>query len=176
MKYRNKWPNYLKWLLNKPKTVGFTFFLILSFGVSHMIYQQIQILNKNKTYEMQTTLENLHQNIDQNLKSCYTTTLTLALSINDNGIPENFESIANKLLNSNRCISAMQLVPNGIIKHIYPLKGNEFALNLNVFTSPNLKKESLKSIKTKKMYFAGPLELKQGGIGIVGRLPVFKKK
>lgn len=175
MKYRNKWPNYLKWLLNKPKTVGFTFFLILSFGVSYMIYQQIQILNKNKTYEMQTTLENLHQNIDQNLKSCYTTTLTLALSINDNAIPENFESIANKLLNSNRCISAMQLVPNGIIKHIYPLKGNEFALNLNVFTSPNLKKEALKSIKTKKMYFAGPLELKQGGIGIVGRLPVFKK-
>lgn len=175
MEYQNKWPNYLKWLLNRPKTVGFTFFLVLSFSVSYMIYQRIQILNKNKTYEMETALENLHQNIDQNLKSCYTTTLTLALTINDNGIPENFESIGSKLLNSNRCISAIQLVPNGIIKHIYPLKGNEFALNLNLFTSPNLKKEALKSIKTRKMYFAGPLELKQGGVGIVGRLPVFKK-
>lgn len=175
MKYQNKWPNYLRWLLNKPKTVGFTFFFILSVAVSYIVYQQIQILNKNKTYEMENTLENLHQNIDQNLKSCYTSTLTLALSINDNGLPENFEYISSKLLNSNRCISAVQLVPNGVIKHIYPLRGNEFALNLNLLTSKTLKKEALKSIKTKKMYFAGPLALKQGGIGIVGRLPIFKK-
>ncbi|WP_232735280.1 PAS domain S-box protein [Flavobacterium sp. 5] len=124
---------------------------------------------------MQTVLENLHQNIDQNLKSCYTSTLTLALTINDNGIPENFESISSQLLASNKCISAVQLVPNGIIKYVFPFQENQFALNLNILKNPSLKKEALKSIINKRMYFAGPLYLKQGGIGIVGRLPVYKK-
>ncbi|MGQ7947655.1 PAS domain S-box protein [Flavobacterium sp. WC2509] len=175
MKYKNRSSNYFQWFLDRPRATGFLFFLILSMGVSFMIYQRIQIINKNMNSEMQTTLENLHQNIDQNLKNCNATTLTLALTINDNGIPENFESISSQLLNSNKCINAVQLVPDGIIKYIYPLKENEFALNLNILNSAHLKKEALKSIKTKKMYFAGPLHLKQGGIGIVGRLPIFKK-
>jgi PAS domain S-box-containing protein len=66
------------------------------------------------------------------------------------------------------------LVPNGIIKYIYPLKGNEAAVDLNVLTSPYHKKEALKSLASKKMYFAGPLKLKQGGMGIVGRFPIFR--
>ena len=108
------------------------------------------------------------------LKSCYTTTLTLALTINDQGIPENFDYVGKKLMESNPSISAVQLVPKGVIKYIYPMKGNEAAINLNILTTPNLKNEALKSIENKKMYFAGPLQLKQGGMGIVGRFPVFQ--
>ncbi|WP_198512257.1 PAS domain S-box protein [Flavobacterium sp. 1] len=124
---------------------------------------------------MGVILENLHQNIEQCLKNCYTTTLTLALTINDNGTPDNFDSISSKLLVSNNYISAIQLVPNGVIKYIYPLEENKSALNLNIFKTPSVRKEALKSLENKKMYFAGPLVLKQGGIGIVGRLPVYKK-
>ncbi|WP_167445740.1 PAS domain S-box protein [Flavobacterium limicola] len=123
---------------------------------------------------MNNILNVVHQNIEQALKNCYTTTLTLALTINDKGIPENFDYVSEKLMESNHNINAVQLVPNGIIKYIYPLNGNEAALNLNILTTPNLKKEALKSIAKKKMYFAGPFELKQGGLGIVGRFPVFQ--
>ncbi|MBW4361828.1 PAS domain S-box protein [Flavobacterium sp. NAS39] len=140
-----------------------------------MIQQRIEIIKENERREMQRILGNLHQNIDQCLRNCYTTSLTLALIINDNGVPENFEFISSQLVTSNSCISAVQLVPNGVIKYIFPLKGNESALNLNLFNTPSLRREALKSIETKKMYFAGPLELRQGGIGIVGRLPVYKK-
>jgi PAS domain S-box-containing protein len=175
MKDKNKWTNYFRWFFNKPKTIGFLIFLILSIGVSFSIYQRIHILNENKHQEMQNTLESLRQNIDQNLKSCYTTTLTLALTINDNGIPENFESISSQVLASSKFISAVQLVPKGIIKYVYPLKGNEHALNLNLLKTASIKREALKSILNKRMYFAGPLHLKQGGIGVIGRLPVYNK-
>ena len=124
---------------------------------------------------MNSILHIVNQNLEQSLKNCYTTTLTLALTINDKGVPENFDYVAKKLMESNKSISAVQLVPNGVIKYIYPMKGNEAAMNLNILTSPYLKDEALKSITTQKMYFAGPLKLKQGGIGIVGRFPVFQK-
>lgn len=171
----NKWIKYFQWFPNKPKTTGLLVFLILSIGVTYIILQRIEIIKENEHREMRTMLENVHQNIDQCLKSSYTTTLTLALTINDIGLPENFDSISSQLTASNRCIDAVQLVPNGVIKYIYPLYGNEPALNTNLFTSPDIRKEALKSIATKKMYFAGPLSLKQGGMGIVGRLPVYKK-
>jgi PAS domain S-box-containing protein len=175
MEYKNKWPNYFRWFLTKPKTTGFSIFLILSIGVAYIILQRIEIIKENERREMRIMLESVHQNIEQCLKSSYSTTLTLALTINDKGIPENLDSISSQLIASNNCIDAVQLVPNGVIKYIYPLRGNEPALNINLFTSPGVTKEALKSIASKKMYFAGPLTLKQGGIGIVGRLPVYKK-
>ncbi|PJJ08074.1 PAS domain S-box-containing protein [Flavobacterium sp. 1] len=175
MEYKRKWPNYVRWFSAKPKTTGFLIFLILSFCVGLSIFQRYQVIKINERREMGVILENLHQNIEQCLKNCYTTTLTLALTINDNGTPDNFDSISSKLLVSNNYISAIQLVPNGVIKYIYPLEENKSALNLNIFKTPSVRKEALKSLENKKMYFAGPLVLKQGGIGIVGRLPVYKK-
>jgi PAS domain-containing protein len=116
----------------------------------------------------------VHHNFEQLLKNSYTTTLTLAMTIDDNGIPQNFDKIASKFVNTNNSFDAVQLVPNGVISYIYPLKGNEGALGYDVLKSPNLKQDALKSIQTKLIHFAGPLELRQGGIGVVGRLPIFK--
>jgi len=48
-------------------------------------------------------------------------------------------------------------------------------MNLNILGVKDLKREAENSIKTQKVYFAGPLKLRQGGIGIVGRLPIYNK-
>lgn len=146
----------------------------MSYVVAFIVLQQYKLIKEDEQREMKDLLHIVHQNIEQALKNCYTTTLTLALTINDEGIPENFDYVSKKLMEKNANINAVQLVPDGIIKYTYPLKGNEAALNLNILTTPNLKEEALKSIANKKMYFAGPFELKQGGLGIVGRFPVFE--
>lgn len=174
MKSEIKWPKFIAWFLNKPTTTGLVIFICLNSIVGYIVYQQYRIIKEDEHREMENTIQIVHQNIEQSLKNCYTTTLTLALTINDEGIPENFDNIGKKLLESNHSISAVQLVPNGVIKYTYPLKGNESSLNLNILATPYLRDEALKSIKTQKMYFAGPLKLKQGGVGIVGRFPVFQ--
>ena len=170
-----KYTKFISWFLSKPKTTGFITFLFLTYVVGYMVSQQYQLIKEDEQREMNNILHIVNQNLEQSLKNCYTTTLTLALTINDQGVPENFDYVGKKLIESNKSISAVQLVPNGVIKYIYPMKGNEAAMNLNILTSPYLKDEALKSIATQKMYFAGPLKLKQGGIGIVGRFPVFQK-
>ncbi|MDO8316781.1 MAG: PAS domain S-box protein [Flavobacterium sp.] len=174
MKSEKKHSKFIRWFLERPKTTGFITFLFLSYVAGFIVSQQYKLIKEDEQREMNNILHVVHQNIEQSLKNCYTTTLTLALTINDKGIPENFDYVSKKLMESNANISAVQLVPNGIIKYIYPLKGNEAALDLNILTTPSLKKEALKSIAKKKMYFAGPFELKQGGVGIVGRFPVFQ--
>lgn len=174
MKSEKKHTKFIRWFLERPKTTGFITFLFLSYVAAFIVSQQYKLIKEDEQREMNNILHIVHQNIEQALKNCYTTTLTLALTINDKGIPENFDYVSEKLMESNTNINAVQLVPDGIIKYVHPLKGNEAALNLNILTTPNLKKEALKSIAKKKMYFAGPFELKQGGVGIVGRFPVFQ--
>ena len=146
MKYKNNWFNYIRWFSANPKTTGFLIFLILSFGVTFLIFQRFEIIKANEQREMRGTLENLHQNIEQCLKGCYTITLSLALTINDDGTPENFDSISSQLLATNKYINSVQLVPNGIVKYVYPFEENRSVLNLNLFKTPSLRKEALKNL------------------------------
>ncbi|MVO10023.1 PAS domain S-box protein [Flavobacterium sp. TP390] len=167
--------NLINWFFRKPRASGLIVFISLSLIFSYIAFQQYKIDKENRRVEMTNTLHAITQNIDQTLKNCYTTTLTLALTIDSNGIPKDFDVIGRKLLASNSSINAVQMVPNGIIKYTYPLAGNEKATGLDILKSDYLQEEALKSIETQKMYFAGPFELKQGGQGIVGRLPVYIK-
>ncbi|UFH34729.1 PAS domain S-box protein [Flavobacterium acetivorans] len=175
MDSEKKWSQFINWLLKKPKSIGFFISLFLSIIVFYIVSQQYQIAKKNEHLEMDNSLKAINQNIDQSLKNCYTSTLTLALTLNNEGIPEDFESISKKLLESNNSIDAVELVPNGVIRYVYPFKENQAALNLDILKSKEHQKEALKSITNKKMYFAGPIKLQQGGLGIVGRFPVYIK-
>lgn len=157
-----------------PKIIGVLVSILSIFITLNLVNQQYVISKENKLKEMDAYLKVIQNDIESSFKQCYSTTLTLALTINDNGEPQNFEEIAASLIDSNSFIQVVQLVPKGVIKYIYPLVGNQKALGLDILSSKQHRKEALKSIKDNKMYFAGPIDLIQGGKGIVGRLPVFK--
>ena len=158
----------------KPKTIGFLVSFWAIIITLYLVNQQYVISKENKRKEMEAYLNVIQTDIENSIKQCYSTTLTLALTINDKGEPENFEKIAASLIANNSFIQALELVPKGVIKYIYPLEGNKTAFGLNILSSLQHRKEALKSIEDNKMYFAGPIDLIQGGKGIVGRLPVFK--
>lgn len=162
------------WFILQPKALGFLTFIIALLIVGFFVSLRYKIFKENQKREMSNMLEVVHQNIEQILKNSYTTTLTLAMSIDDEGVPRDFDKIGEKLVTKNSSIDAVQLVPNGVIKYIYPLKGNEAAMNYDILKSKNVYQEAQKSIEAKLIYFAGPLRLKQGGIAVIGRLPVFK--
>jgi PAS domain S-box-containing protein len=173
MKSKISWIKFSNWFALKPITTGLFVFAVLNIVTLYILVQRYEITKETKRHKMNTDLKVIHQNIDQSLRNCYTTTLSLALTIDDDGLPKDFETIGAQLMTSNSNIEAVQLVPDGIIQYTYPLKGNEKAIGLNLLTSKSLKDEALASILRRKMYFAGPLELVQGGQGIVGRLPVY---
>jgi PAS domain S-box-containing protein len=165
----------ISWFLSRPKTSGLIVFICLFSFFSIIFFFKYQALKQNEQHEMESILSVVKKNIEQNLKSNYAATITLALSIDDNGNPKDFEQVAKQIISSNNYIDAVQLVPNGVIKYTYPLKGNESATNFDILHSPLHRQAALRAIKTKSIYFSGPVELKQGGLGVVGRLPIFKK-
>lgn len=175
MSFKKNWKNLSKWFLTRPKTSGTLVFLLFLILVCFLVKLRYNSVRDNQHREMSNILSVVRENFEQILKNSYTANLTLALTVNDEGVPEDFDKIAAKLVDNNANIDAVQLVPKGIIKYVYPLKGNEAVLNYDILNTAVVREEALKSIERKILYFAGPLKLKQGGIGAVGRLPIFKE-
>ncbi|WP_291116660.1 PAS domain S-box protein [Flavobacterium sp. UBA6135] len=156
----------------KSVVIGVLFILFIIVGWMRLVIHKEERIDKMNFYLFSTK-----DRIEQTLKNSHTACITLAMTINDKGEPHNFEQIAEELIKSNKDFDAVQLVPGGIIKYVYPLEGNEKALGLNILNKkedPIISYEANKTILQKNIYFSGPFELEQGGVGIVGRVPVFK--
>jgi diguanylate cyclase len=157
----------------KPLLVGLLaaiLFLALGF---FMLWQRYQILLETRQSEMAGIIDIVEQNIDQSLKYSYSAALSLALQIDKNGNIDNFQEVASQLVDGNPNIDAIQTVPNGVITQVYPYEENKEAINYNILEDEKTREEAIKAKEGRKMYFAGPLQLKQGGLAVVGRLPVF---
>jgi len=161
---------------SKPALAGifsFIFFALLGY---FMLWQRFQILNEREQQEMSNIINFVENNVDQSLKNSYSVALSLALLVDNEGNIENFEEVAAQLIDGNSNIDIVQMVPGGIITKVYPLEGNQEVVNYNILEDNSVKVEALKAIKTREMYFAGPFKLRQGGMAVVGRLPIFLKK
>ncbi|MEP7163419.1 MAG: PAS domain S-box protein [Ferruginibacter sp.] len=154
--------------------LGFIAFLVLAFLVSTIIYERTINLKKDKKEEALTVANNARVRLQESLSFSLSATKTLSFFIQNDGSVRNFDSIASQILHASDDIDALQLVPGGVIRYIYPLKGNEKAMGYDILKDPARNKEAFKAIEKKEIFFAGPFELKQGGMGVVGRLPVFR--
>ncbi len=108
--------------------------------------------------------------IEEAMSSAYALASMVQLT---KGNLKEFERLANTLRAFYPGISALELAPGGVIRHIIPLKGNEKAIGHNLLTDPTREKEALLARDSHKLTLAGPFQLIQGGLGAAGRLPVF---
>ncbi len=157
----------------KPKMVGLLagiFFFALGF---FMLWQRYQILLETREREMTSIIDVFEKSIDQSLKYSYSAALSLALQIDQDGKVSDFENIASELVDENPNIDAIQTVPDGVITQVYPYEENKDVIGYNILKDPTRNLEAFKAIQSRKMFFAGPLDLRQGGLAIIGRLPVF---
>lgn len=70
-------------------------------------------------------------------------------------------------------IRNLSLAPDGIVSYVYPIAGNESAVGHNILEDPERSLESRMTKDSRVLTLAGPYELRQGGFGIIGRLPVY---
>src|SRR5688572_16029145 len=133
MRLKEKRIVFIAWLSGKPKVIGLCMFFFLLLLIGLLVIQRYQIIKEGRRLEMANVLNVVKQNVQLVLNNGSTATLTLAMTLNDRGIPKNFDAVAARLIASNPDYKAMELLPNGIIKYLYPKKGNELALNLDLF-------------------------------------------
>ncbi|MEO6733848.1 MAG: PAS domain S-box protein [Ferruginibacter sp.] len=155
---------------------GILIFAILISLLGTMVYQRYLIKEKNKKRQAYDSLIATRDKLQETLAHSISATKTLSFFIEQDGAVKDFDLIASELLAVNTDIDVLELVPDGVIRYVYPLKGNEAVLGYSILKDPLRRAEALKAIRNKEGFFAGPFVLKQGGLAIVGRLPVYRQK
>jgi sensor domain CHASE-containing protein len=112
--------------------------------------------------------------IQANIERALSATYSLAAMVRQGkgNIPD-FDNMAQEMLRFYPGAASLQLAPGGIVRRIVPLAGNEEAIGHNLLKDPARTKEAFLARDTGKLTLAGPFNLVQGGVGAVGRLPVF---
>jgi diguanylate cyclase (GGDEF)-like protein len=114
--------------------------------------------------------------IQRHLSRSFSSTYILKSLIEiDNGDVKNFNSYAKNIFNSIGSITNLQLAPNGIVEHIYPLAGHEKAIGHNILKDDKRRDEAALAITNRELTLAGPFQLVQGGTAVIGRNPIFLK-
>ena len=164
-----------KWsILKNPLLHGFLAFLLVLIITQFIAFQKYQLYQQTEQQEIENRVSSLKIDLQNILGQSYNATQTLAFIVDHYGIPDDFDSIAQLLLNNNNSIDALELVnEKGIITHVHPLEGNE-VIGMNILNDPDNKFGAKITLERKDYYTAGPIYLKQGGSGIIGRRPLYK--
>ncbi|NNE31925.1 MAG: PAS domain-containing protein [Winogradskyella sp.] len=167
--------NALFLFLKKPVVAGLTIFVVLFIFTQYIAYQQYTISQNEQTRAINNKIKLINEKLQALVLYSYSSTKTLAHIVERNGVPDDFTEIAKDLLDRQEYFDVVQLVDGeGYITHVYPLEGND-VIGFNIINSTTARSGAIATIERKDFFIAGPINLKQGDIGIISRYPIYRE-
>ena len=158
----------------KAALVGLFVFLLISAAVGFLAYLQYRFQENKNREELQRELNHVKERFRSVLYSDIAAANAIAVIFKEYGTPKNFEAVAAQLMQYHRKVEMINLAVDGIITNAYPYEENKSVIGLDLFAYPVLKRETLRAQEKKEIFFAGPRNLMQGGVGILGKVPVIE--
>lgn len=147
-------------------------FLALDIFIQYQLYQRYRNDQKLSVYHQTAAIRaQLEKEVNSNLLLIQG--LADYVSYHPDFSINEIERYCQGMLFRSDLIMNIGVAPDYVIKYVYPLDGNESVLGLDYRFSPELWDKVKEVHDTGKIVVAGPLDLVQGGRGLVGRAPVF---
>ncbi|WP_419781570.1 PAS domain S-box protein [Maridesulfovibrio sp.] len=148
------------------------FFLMLDIFIQYQLYQRYrndQLLN---VYHQASALRaRIEKEVNSNLL------LVKGLADYVSFHPElnrmDLDSYCEGMLFRSKLIRSIAIAPDYVVSYVFPLKGNESFIGLDYRLSPEQWSLAKRVHDTGKLVVAGPVDLIQGGKGLIGRAPVY---
>ncbi|MGB6116631.1 MAG: EAL domain-containing protein [Mesorhizobium sp.] len=84
-----------------------------------------------------------------------------------------FDQLASSIFKDQNRLRSLAAAPDMIIKYVHPVEGNAAAVGVNYLTNVEQRPAAVMARDSHSLVLAGPVALKQGGTGFVGRFPVY---
>ncbi len=91
----------------------------------------------------------------------------------DGDLGEKYPGFAAALMELGETIKSVQVAPNGILEHVFPIEGNEEAVGLDLMADESRRILLEAAIESGSTVIQGPVELVQGGTGLIVRRPIY---
>ncbi|MBC16135.1 MAG: diguanylate cyclase [Desulfovibrio sp.] len=152
-------------------------FIIISFTLLDSVIQYQLVQNHKKTQIVDVTqeLSTLRAKIEKEVTSnllIIEGTANFVSMVPDMG-QELFSRYSKEALSESSILRNMTAAPDFVMKFVYPLEGNRQILGLNYRKLKGQWEQALAAKESGEMVVAGPVNLVQGGLGLIGRAPVF---
>jgi len=159
--------------LRKPIWVGLCMFLVLTILTQLLSYFWYQAARQEEMRRLNRQADATKMLLQTTLSNSLSSTRTLAFMVEEYGVPADFDRVAQKLLRASPMVDAIELLHGGVITHVYPMGGNEAAIGYDILSDTVRHSGAVIARRTRDFFFAGPVKLKQGGIAMIGRQPIF---
>ncbi|XOV78849.1 MAG: EAL domain-containing protein [Aestuariibacter sp.] len=173
-------PASLNALSQKQLWLKFVLSTALSFLVVIIALVVFEVVNfrqerQDETREINRQLAELRSDVEFTINNNLNLAKGLAtfISVNPNVEQQEFSQFTKQLLSEEHQIRNIGAAKDLVISHIYPIAGNESTIGFNYLESPQQKMGVLKALELGKIVLAGPLNLVQGGIGLIARSPIY---
>jgi signal transduction histidine kinase/sensor domain CHASE-containing protein len=160
---------------NSPAFIGIIAFIVFSM----LTYKYIEFDKGLKEEDERNLLLELlilkKSELEKSLSSriYHTKGVAAYVSLNPDIDSLEYQNLAKELIKNDTVISTMALAKDAVITSIYPKKGHEDAIGLDLLEHPKRRKIVKQTIETRKTFVAGPVELVEGGIAFISYTPIF---
>ncbi len=155
--------------------------LVLVCGLAIAIYFAEQINNQRYQESVRANVKENLTLIRSRLESNLTSNIQVVkglvsfIAFNPQLSQQDFERAAAPLFDGEAQLRNIAAAPDLVISLMYPIAGNEKAIGLDYRQLPQQFAAADQARRSGKLILAGPLELVQGGEGIIARIPVFTR-
>ncbi|MDX1573030.1 MAG: EAL domain-containing protein [Methylophaga sp.] len=146
--------------------------LVAAIYVNHVVQDR----NQSALFaETQQQLSRYHNQLVTNLQNHIQIVRGLPglFAVNPALTQAEFEIAMAHLLDGQNQLRNIAAAPDMVIRYMYPVAGNEAAIGLNYQQSPEQFAAAERARTSGRLVLAGPLQLRQGGNGLITRIPVF---
>ncbi len=162
----------LLWLI----AIGMTLFALLGAGIVDGVYQEA-LRSEMRTQvrsQLNTLRAKLEGQVNQDLLklSSFVAVITNA---EESRISDVIDSLGKAFTAGRHHIRNIGVAKGFVIRHVYPLEGNQAALGLDYRKIPAQWDAVRRIVETGKTVVAGPVNLVQGGRGLIGRTPIYRR-
>ena len=153
---------------------GFAFLVVIIASV-YAGYLNRSLHAQSVRAEVQTKINLIRAKLEGNINSNIQLVRGLAATIETEPNMEQtrFAALARNLFREQSQLRNIAGAPGLVISLMYPMEGNEKAIGLDYRASPDQSEAALRARDTRQLVLAGPVELRQGGTGLIGRFPIF---
>jgi len=153
--------------------------LIVFSGLSVLVSHYSDVAQENSQIQQQEIVlqqvSNLRASIEHEINTSLNLTMGVLVYVSAN--PEiqqkEFATLAHSIMQYAPYIRNIGLARDNVISHIYPVEGNRKALGLRYMDNPHQRDAVIQAMETRQTVVAGPVNLVQGGEGLISRIPIF---
>ena len=149
----------------------------ISFGVSNVIEQLDYItFHEQQRHQVEQQSSSIRSRLENQIQTNLEISKALVIYMKSKDFQftkDEFNAISKNIVETNPHIRHLALAKDLIVNMVYPVTNNAKAIGLNYRSNAEQWPMVKKSIENRKSILAGPVNLVQGGVAFIGRIPIF---